>query len=108
MSYITGEPRYNAPRYTADLVITRVQDGSQPHNFNYNFPQCNQIHSYLSSNFRDLRGLEKGDSVLRAKGKDRYYVPDPRKAADYYCNCGPAKQYALTQPSTSSPFQYTM
>ena len=41
-----------------------------------------QIHSYLSSNFKELRSLEKGDTGLRAKAKDRWYVPDPRKAID--------------------------
>ena len=41
-----------------------------------------QIHSYLSRNFKELRNLEKGDIGLRAKAKDRWYVPDPRKAID--------------------------
>jgi len=41
-----------------------------------------QIHSYLSSNFKELRSLEKNDPALRAKAKDRWYVPDPRKAID--------------------------
>lgn len=41
-----------------------------------------QIHSYLSTNFKDLRGLEKDDSRLKAKAKDRWYVPDPSKAKD--------------------------
>jgi 16S rRNA G966 N2-methylase RsmD len=41
-----------------------------------------QIHSYLSTNFKDLRGLEKNDSLLKAKAKDRWYVPDPSKAKD--------------------------
>ena len=41
-----------------------------------------QIHSYLSSNFKELRSLEKDDPALRAKAKDRWYVPDPRKAID--------------------------
>ena len=41
-----------------------------------------QIHSYLSSNFKDLRNLPKDDPSLRRKGKDRWYVPDPRKAGD--------------------------
>ena len=41
-----------------------------------------QLHSYLSSNFRDLRRLTKGDLALVAKGKDRWYVPDPNKAGD--------------------------
>jgi len=41
-----------------------------------------QIHSYLSSNFKELRSLGKDDPALRAKAKDRWYVPDPRKAGD--------------------------
>ena len=41
-----------------------------------------QIHSYLSSNFKHLRKLPKDDPALRNKGKDRWYVPDPRKAGD--------------------------
>jgi len=41
-----------------------------------------QIHSYLSTNHKDLRGLEKGDPRLIAKAKDRWYVPDPNKAHD--------------------------
>jgi DNA modification methylase/predicted RNA-binding Zn-ribbon protein involved in translation (DUF1610 family) len=42
----------------------------------------NQIHSYLSTNFKDLRNLPKDDEGLRTKGKDRWYVPDPNKAED--------------------------
>jgi len=42
----------------------------------------NQIHSYLSTNFKDLRNLSKDDEHLRVKGKDRWYVPDPNKAGD--------------------------
>jgi DNA modification methylase len=42
----------------------------------------NQIHSYLSSNFKDLRSLTKEDPTLIAKAKDRWYVPDPNKAQD--------------------------
>ena len=41
-----------------------------------------QIHSYLSSNYKELRGLDKDDRALRAKAKARWYVPDPRKAGD--------------------------
>lgn len=41
-----------------------------------------QIHSYLSTNFKDLRNLSKNDDSLRDKGKDRWYVPDPKKAGD--------------------------
>ncbi len=41
-----------------------------------------QIHSYLSTNFKELRKLRKDAPGLRAKGKDRWYVPDPSKAGD--------------------------
>ena len=41
-----------------------------------------QIHSYLSRNFKELRNLSKDDDRLRAKAKDRWYVPDPNKAGD--------------------------
>lgn len=42
----------------------------------------NQIHSYLSSNFKELRNLPKDDPGLKSKAKDRWYVPDPNKASD--------------------------
>jgi hypothetical protein len=42
----------------------------------------NQIHSYLSTHYKELRNLPKDDESLRAKGKDRWYVPDPNKAGD--------------------------
>lgn len=41
-----------------------------------------QIHSYLSTNFKELRGLDKCDARLKAKAQDRWYVPDPNKAID--------------------------
>lgn len=41
-----------------------------------------QIHRYLSSNFKDLRSLEKADPRLVEKARDRWYVPDPKKQAD--------------------------
>ena len=41
-----------------------------------------QIHSLLSSNFKDLRGLDKSDPNLINKAKDRWYVPDTNKAID--------------------------
>lgn len=45
-------------------------------------PVPSQIHGYLSSNYKDLRGLEKNDPRLIAKAKDRWYVPDPNKQGD--------------------------
>ncbi len=41
-----------------------------------------QIHAYLSSNYKDYRNKDKGDAELRAKAKDRWYVPDPNKLQD--------------------------
>jgi len=41
-----------------------------------------QIHSYLSTNYRDLRNRSKNDPDLRHEAKDRWYVPDPTKAID--------------------------
>jgi len=41
-----------------------------------------QIHSYLSTNWKDMRNLEKDDPELVSKAKDRWYVPDPAKAGD--------------------------
>ena len=41
-----------------------------------------QIHSYLSTQFRDLRNLPKDSAQLQGKAKDRWYVPDPAKAID--------------------------
>ena len=41
-----------------------------------------QIHSYLSSNYKELRGRAKDDPDLIAKAKDRWYVPDGNKQVD--------------------------
>ena len=41
-----------------------------------------QIHSYLSTNWPDLRNLDKSDPRLKAKATGRWYVPDPNKARD--------------------------
>ncbi len=41
-----------------------------------------QIHAYLSTNWKDMRNLSKDDPILKAKAKDRWYVPDPNKAGD--------------------------
>ena len=45
-------------------------------------PVPSQIHSYLSTNFKTLRNLDKDDPDLRAKATDRWYVPDPKKEGD--------------------------
>jgi len=41
-----------------------------------------QIHSYLSTNWKELRNLPKNDPTLVAKARDRWYLPDPNKAGD--------------------------
>jgi len=45
-------------------------------------PVPSQIHSYLSTNFKELRNLTKDDPALIAKAEDRWYVPDPSKQID--------------------------
>ena len=45
-------------------------------------PVPEQIHAYLSTNWKELRNLPKDDSALVAKARDRWYVPDPNKAGD--------------------------
>lgn len=45
-------------------------------------PVPSQIHSYLSSNFKDLRNLSKEDPKLIEKAQDRWYVPDPNNQAN--------------------------
>ncbi|MBI5515240.1 MAG: DNA methylase [Deltaproteobacteria bacterium] len=42
-------------------------------------PVPNQIHAYLSSNFKELRNLAKDDPALVAKARERWYVPDMNK-----------------------------
>jgi len=41
-----------------------------------------QIHSYLSTNWPELRNLEKSDPRLKTKAADRWFVPDANKAQD--------------------------
>ena len=45
-------------------------------------PVPEQIHAYLSTNWKELRNLPKDDPTLVAKACDRWYVPDPNKAGD--------------------------
>lgn len=45
-------------------------------------PVPEQIHAYLSTNWKELRKLPKDDLALVAKARDRWYVPDPNKGGD--------------------------
>ncbi len=45
-------------------------------------PVPEQIHAYLSTNWKELRNLPKDDPALIRKARDRWYVPDPNKAGD--------------------------
>jgi DNA modification methylase len=45
-------------------------------------PVPSQIHSYLSTNFKDLRNLGNDDASLKAKAIDCWYVPNPNKEGD--------------------------
>ena len=41
----------------------------------------NQIHGYLSTNWKEMRNLEKDDFILIDKAKGRWCIPDPKNAA---------------------------
>ncbi len=41
-----------------------------------------QIHSYLSTNYKNLRNLPKDHPALQAKARGLWYVPNPKKAVD--------------------------
>jgi DNA modification methylase len=45
-------------------------------------PVPSQIHGYLSTNYKELRNLDKEDPQLVEKARDRWYVPDPNKQAE--------------------------
>ena len=47
-----------------------------------NTPVPEQIHTYLSTNWKELRHLPKDDPALMDKAENRWYVPDPNKASD--------------------------
>jgi DNA modification methylase len=40
------------------------------------------IHSYLSTNFKDMRNLNKNNPHLQTKAKGRWYLPDPNRLRD--------------------------
>jgi len=50
--------------------------------YNGRGPVPGQIHSYLSTNFKELRNLDKEDPALVAKAKDRWFVPEPGRQVD--------------------------
>lgn len=43
-----------------------------------------QVHSYLSTNFKEMRNLKKNDAQLIEKAKDRWYVPNPDREEDLH------------------------
>ena len=45
-------------------------------------PVPSQIHAYLSSNWKELRNLDKGDPQLVEKARNRWFVSDPNKQQD--------------------------
>ncbi len=66
------EPKPELSALLADNFLQYEGSGEVP----------SQIHSYLSTNFKDLRGLEKDDPILVARAMDRWYVPDSGKSQD--------------------------
>jgi hypothetical protein len=45
-------------------------------------PVPSQIHSYLSTAYHNLRGLDKTNARLIEMARDRWYVPDPSRQAE--------------------------
>jgi hypothetical protein len=73
---ISGWNKYEKPLELSDLLAQNFlrYDGKSE--------VPSQIHSYLSTNFRELRNLPKDNPILCIKAKDRWYVPDPNKVGD--------------------------
>jgi len=76
MREIGGWQKHEKPLELSELLQQSFlcYDGTRP------VPE--QIHAYLSSNWKELRNLAKDDLGLRGKARDRWYVPDPNKAGD--------------------------
>lgn len=76
MQQLSGWSKNEKPLDLRELLAQNflVYDGQGP------VPE--QIHAYLSSNWKHLRNLPKDDPDLIDKAKDRWYVPDPNKATD--------------------------
>lgn len=76
MKEIAGWEKYERPLELSDLLEQNFL------RYDARDEVPSQIHGYLSSNFKEMRNLPKDDPALRAKAKDRWYVPDPNKAGD--------------------------
>ncbi len=76
MQEISGWSKHEKPLELSTLIEENflMYDG--------NGPVPEQIHAYLSTNWKDLRKLGKDDPKLVEKAKKRWYVPDPNKAGD--------------------------
>lgn len=61
-------------------LSTLLEQNFLRHDGNEKVPS--QIHSHLSTFYKELRNLSKDNPDLIAKAKDRWYVPDPNKAGD--------------------------
>jgi hypothetical protein len=91
-----GWKKHEAKPELSDLLqdnfIQYIDNGDVP----------SQIHSYLSTNHKDLRGLSKNSPALVAKAKDRWYVPDPNKGQDLENKREKAllKEFEIYQAST--------
>ena len=77
--YLQELTQWSRNEFQIDLA-TILEENFLHYDGSYEIPS--QIHSYLSTNHKDLRNLPKDDPKLIAKAKDRWYVPDPNKAAD--------------------------
>jgi hypothetical protein len=67
---------YEEPRDLAQLLA----DNFLKYNGEDDVPS--QVHAYLSSNYKELRGLDKSAPLLRDRAAERWYVPDATKQSD--------------------------
>lgn len=68
-------------KHEATIELKTILDQNFLH-YDGRGPVPSQIHRYLSTNYKDLRSLEKDDPRLVEKARDRWYVPDPNKQAE--------------------------
>lgn len=68
-------------KHEATIELKTILDQNFLH-YDGRGPVPSRIHRYLSTNYKDLRNLEKDDPRLVEKARDRWYVPDPSKQAE--------------------------
>jgi hypothetical protein len=76
----TGWKKHEAKPELSDLLEGNFLCYDPKSRDGYEVPS--QIHSYLSTNWADMRNLDKTDPRLKKKATGRWYVPNPNKARE--------------------------